>query len=227
MKPPFRKIQLKFEQYLPFTPLWTVGRHLGDNSTVLDVGCGTGDPMKMFSQRYSYKVGMDAFQPYLDVCEERKIYNKVVLHDANELPLPFPNKSFDTVLSIRFIEHLEKSKVHELLSEFERIAKKRIVLCVPVGEFKQDKFDNNPFQLHKSFWYPSEFKRRGYKIIGNGIVHLHTGAQLIQHIERMDKWKFLSLLWIYLPSFIVWIIASIFTWNNPKFGANMICIKQF
>lgn len=227
MRTPFRKVQLKFEHYLPFTPLWTVKRCLGENIlTVLDVGCGSGDPMRAFGQRYSYKVGLDAFQPYLDICKERRIYDEVVLHDANNLPLPFADKSFDMVIAIRFIEHLERKKAYKLLAEFERIARKRILLCVPVGEFAQDAFDNNTFQIHRSFWYPEQFRKRGYDVVGNGIVHLHTGKQLIQRIESLSKRKFLLLSWIYIPFFIVWIIAGIFTRNKPEYGANMVCTKE-
>ena len=224
---PFKGIQLRFEHHIPFTPLWTVKHYLGKNIlTVLDVGCGTGDLMKAFGEQYSYKVGLDGFQPYLDICKERKVYNKVVLHDASDLPLPFPDKSFDMVMAIRFIEHLEKPKVHKLLSEFERIARKRVLLCVPVGEFQQEPYDNNTMQIHRSFWHPKEFRKRGYNVVGNGVIHLHTEGQLIQRIEQMNKLNFFFSYWIYFLSFVIWITAGVFTKNAPRFAANMICTKD-
>lgn len=226
MRPPFRKVQLKFEHYVPFTPLWMVKRSLGKNiKTILDIGCGTGDPMVVFGHRYSYKVGMDAFRPYIDICQKRKIYDKTVLHDANSLPLPFADKSFDMVIAIRFIEHLERTKVYKLLSEFERIARKRIVLCIPIGEFEQDSFDDNIYQTHRSFWQPSELKERGYDVTGNGVIHLHTGAQLAQRIEKLCRWKFALLVPIYFVIFGIWVVGSVFTQYVPHLAANMICVK--
>lgn len=63
---------------------------------------------------------------------------KRVVADATELP--FSNSSFDIVLSIDMLEHLESTKRYQAIKEMLRVAKKKLFIGVPCGEaaHKQD-----------------------------------------------------------------------------------------
>jgi len=47
--------------------------------------------------------------------------------------LPFKQKSFDTVLCMEVIEHLEKEEAIRLIEDMEKIARKKIIITTPVG----------------------------------------------------------------------------------------------
>jgi len=60
----FNNLKQKMRPYIPFTSLNTVWRHLGASSeTLLDVGCGKGEPAKFINRKDKYfLVGFDAFE---------------------------------------------------------------------------------------------------------------------------------------------------------------------
>lgn len=89
---------------------------------VLDVGCGYG----YSSRNYASYVGIDV-DP--DVIDEAKRLNPQ--HDfivASATSLPFPDNSFDTVLCLEVIEHLDD--YHQFLTEARRVLSPGGVLIV-------------------------------------------------------------------------------------------------
>jgi len=166
------KLIQKLRPYIPFTALNTIWRKLDKNSEIiLDVGCGKGEPMKFINRHGKFKVvGIDIFKPYLLEAKETKVYKYLVL--GNAVSLPFKNKSFDTVICMEVLEHLEKQDGERLLDELERVARRQILLSTPVGRYEQHSYDGNPYQKHRYIWQVSNLKRRGYKLKGMGIKGL-------------------------------------------------------
>ena len=73
-----------------------------DARKVLEVGCGTGNLM-MFLSQHGYDVtGVDISSYAVEVCRKRGL--KAILSDAENLP--FPQSSFDVVISQHLLEHL-------------------------------------------------------------------------------------------------------------------------
>lgn len=136
--------------------------------SILDVGCGQGLPMQMIKMRMNVKktVGVDLFEPYIKECKKKKIHNEYVKADVRKLP--FDDKSFDVVIALQVLEHLPKKDSWKVLSKMEKIAKKQVIIAMPVGELYHAAVDGNDLQLHHSSFYPKEFKKRGYKTIKMG-----------------------------------------------------------
>jgi SAM-dependent methyltransferase len=181
--------------------------------TILDVGCGRGEPMSFINRhRQFYAVGADIFRPYLKKCKQQGIHDEYIQCDVRYLP--FSSKSFDLVLCIEVLEHLRKDEGKGLLQELERVAKKQVLLSMPVGKFVQHAHDSNPYQEHKSSWFPSEFRGRGYIIRGSAIrlVGGSEGflARLPQPLRvlRQVIWVFVSPLTYYSPRLAGWIVCS-------------------
>jgi len=84
---------------------------------LLDVGCGTASYLSIFQCR---KIGID---PAFELLRQAKI--PVVQGIAEELP--FPDNSFDIVLSLTAIHHTD---IRKALSEIKRVAKRDIVISV-------------------------------------------------------------------------------------------------
>lgn len=88
---------------------------------VLDVGCGKGFLVKDLMKACP---GLEAFG--LDISEyalmhcEREVVGR--LHLGNAVKLPFPDRSFQAVLSINTIHNLQRPNVIRAIREVERLA---------------------------------------------------------------------------------------------------------
>lgn len=201
---------------VPFTALNTVWRLIDKESkSILDVGCGKGEPMKFINRNQQFHtVGVDIFEPYIDLCKEQQIHDKYLVCDICDLP--FAKKSFDTVLCMEVLEHLDKEDGEKLLRDIERIARKQVVLTTPVGNYEQEVFDDNLHQEHKYIWSPCEMKEQGYKTIGIGMRNL-GGKSGIQ-----------SPLPGFLHPFVnfFWVLAGPVVYFAPGLAGDMVCIKK-
>ena len=112
------------------------------------------------------KIGVDAHLPYLMLQPARP--PMLALHlDIREAPHLFPDKSVDAVTMIDVIEHLSAADGERLLGELPRIARRRIIVFTPRGEFPQDGFDaygegGEELQRHRSAWEVDDFVRLGF-----------------------------------------------------------------
>lgn len=156
--------------YLPFTAWNAVWRSLDkQHQSILDIGCADGDMMGFLNNRKRfYTVGMDIYEPYLRECKTAKTHSENILCDVRRLP--FKDKSFDIVLFLETIEHLEKEEGLKVLQEIERIARREIIISTPVSSAGQEAYGGNPHQEHRSSWSPIEMRQRGYKVGGIGIA---------------------------------------------------------
>ena len=204
--------ELNMEGWFPLTPLWIIARNLpGGTLSILDLGCGGGFPVKFLNRKKRfYVVGVDIQGlPGEQQCEA---FSEVIWADVRSLP--FRREAFDVVLGIRVVEHLRKEQGEKLITDMERIAKKAVILSLPVGEFKSTG-EAEP-DVHKSSWRPSELRALGYKVIGNGLFGITTGPQLAL------RFPFLFPLFRF-----IWICAGIISYRFPEIGGNMVAIKNF
>src|SRR3546814_10696287 len=114
--------------------------------TALDVGCGTGYLMHVLEgRRPEMKLtGVD----FIIDSETRKRAHGISFHEANIERLPFPDKSFDTVICTHVLEHI--LDFWGALAELRRVAAKRLIIVVP--QQREYRFTFNP-HLH-FFPYP-------------------------------------------------------------------------
>jgi ubiquinone/menaquinone biosynthesis C-methylase UbiE len=149
---------------------------------ILDVGCGFGKWGFLVKKYFwntgdgstttePYVVGIDCHTPNVEHLREHHIYDEV--EKGNAMALPFPDKSFDTVLAMEVIEHMEEQDGFRALKEFERVARKRVILSTPNKKDMRGGLDDmnghNPYEAHLSWWKMKTFKLLGYKCYGFGI----------------------------------------------------------
>jgi len=171
----------------------------------LDIGCGCGIPVSTYLHRarISHLVGADI--DYSCIMERNLHYNHLILADANSLP--FRSKSFDTVLCMQLIYHFIKSDALRIVDTFKSLARKRIILTLPVGDTGQ--------VWNHSIFYPAEFSRLGFQVSGHGI-------RLPQSIREKHEFSSIGL------GFFLVRLSSLFffTFNHPAFSHLMVCIKK-
>jgi len=166
-------------------------------------------------KRY-YAVGVDIFEPYISECKNRGIYQDCIIGDIINLENLVKPKSFDVVLCLEVLEHLNKADGFKLLTAVENIAVRQVILSTPVGKYVQHAYDHNPYQEHKSVWLPEDLYEKGYMVRGHGLRGWSGEDGVVLRIP-----KILSPL-----SNIVWVGAGPLVHFNPCLGGNMVGIKN-
>lgn len=164
--------------------------------------------------RIFYAVGVDIFEPWLKQCQKLHIYHGLVLADVTKLP--FKARSFDIVLAMEVLEHLERETGQELLKAIEKIATKQVIISTPVGRYEQGALGNNPHQEHRAFWHPAELKHLDYKVRGHGLRGFFGEKGLMSHIPQALR-----------PlGNILWVCAGPFVHFSPDLAGDMVGIKN-
>lgn len=159
------KIGLLSNKFFYAALLWKVANK--SSPSILDVGCGKGSRiLKQMRQNIKgqYIVGCDVFPQYIKESKKTKIYDELVLADANHLP--FKPNTFSSVFCFEVIEHLPKNDGEKLLINLENISIKEILLSLPVGYMYQGPCEGNTYHTHKSEWFPKDFKKKKYAVLG-------------------------------------------------------------
>ena len=101
----------------------------GDNRTVLDVGGGHAQTaIPLVEEGYDVTVlgsSAECSRKLNTLIEQHKCKFQV----GQVLKLPFPDKSFDTVIAFRLISHIENWQL--LISELCRVAKNNVIIDFP------------------------------------------------------------------------------------------------
>lgn len=138
-------------------------------NVLLDIGCGIR-PMRFYEPKTH--ICIDAFKQYTDILSHawNSEPNKVIINsDALDFVRQLPDQSVDCVLCLDAIEHIEKEKAKTLIDEFNRVARRQIIIGTPLGFFEQhhedDELDkwgvtHNPLQEHLSGWAPDDFGKK-------------------------------------------------------------------
>jgi SAM-dependent methyltransferase len=114
---------------------------LPSNSKVLDIGCGNGKNMNYRTDLQMF--GVEHSQALTDICLRQDL--RVVRGDARNIP--FKNESFDAIIMIAVIHHINPSEHFQVLQEIER-------LLVPGGKclitnWAVEQPENAKRQFHK------------------------------------------------------------------------------
>lgn len=127
---------------------------IGDEDTILDVGCGT----KAISTAIMSGpvTTIDAWKPFNpDIWLDLAVISK----------LPCEDDSFDVALMLDVIEHLPKGRGFVVLKELKRVVRKFFVVLTPLWwdpnldcvQDPESPYYENHFDKHKSLWEPKDF----------------------------------------------------------------------
>lgn len=152
----------------------------GKVKTVLDVGCGLSLKSQYIDAQV--RVGIDIYRPYLERIEAQVPY-AVINADAIELDRLFLSRSFDLVLLLDIVEHLEKGAALRLMDMAEEIARVAVIVETPKGYIPQNidiwGHGGDTYQTHRCSWEPEEFAARGYQVI----LRDYTMSDVKRHTE--------------------------------------------
>ena len=136
----------------------------GKIKSILDLGCGLS--LKSQYMSHEFIVGVDIFSKYLEKISTKKNV-ALIRYDLKKISNLFLPKSFDIVLILDVLEHLNKKDSFKLLSDAEKLAKKAVIIETPLGYIPQNidiwKLGGDKYQTHRSSWHLEDFKKRGFK----------------------------------------------------------------
>ncbi len=175
--------------------MWPFGDK--DIVSILDVACGLSLKSKFIPA--DIRVGVDIYEKYFEHIEADVPY-VVLKYDVRKLSDIFVPKSFDLVIALDVIEHLEKEESLAMIKQCEQIARKAVVLETPLGYIPQNidilGHGGHEFQTHRCGWEAEELENLGYTVITRDYemsqAKRHTDLEVASHIKMIDAIKILN-----------------------------------
>lgn len=169
----------------------------GKIKSILDLGCGLS--LKSQYMTHDFIVGVDIYSKYLEKVSTKKNV-ALIKHDLKKISNLFLPKSFDIVLILDVLEHLNKKDSFKLLKDAEKIAKKAVIIETPLGFIPQNidiwKLGGDKYQTHRSSWKVSDFEKRGYKYFLRDYkmsnVKRHTKIKSDINVKLIDAIKIIK-----------------------------------
>ena len=108
--------------------------HLKEGAAILDVGCGSGEPIAGYFIRQKYTVtGVDFSSEMLKIAKQRFPNNDWFLQDMRQLHI---GKTFEGLISWNSFFHLNQHEQHGVISKFNEHLQPGGVLMLTVGHLK-------------------------------------------------------------------------------------------
>ncbi len=149
-----------------------ISKHISELDTVLDLGCGimqstTGIYDNKESMECRTILGVELVKKYLD---KVKYHYPTIRSDVLHSDELFVDDSYDVVLCLDTLEHLDLGGAVYLLKEMKRIARRIVIIYTPLKFDKNgDNVDNawgigeNELQKHNCLITPDILDKMGYK----------------------------------------------------------------
>ncbi len=194
----------KVQRYSP------VYNELSHQDTILDVGGGDGT-IAFFNKDNDITI--------LDINEEElkkaeKLNLKTITASGSKIP--FPDKSFDIVLSIASLEHIPSKERLAYLKELKRVAKKKVLIYFPTGKTAEN-YDKKLLNFRKFLGKKDPWTEEHIK---NGLPSINLIKQIfpnsnIKNIQNAYLWyvimiiQTIPLLNKFLPGIIYFILKPL------------------
>ncbi len=161
------------------------GSNFCKEKVVLDVACGVGyGSCHLIKTGARRVIGVDISRDALAYAKTHYADLKVELIVGDATKLPFPDKSFDVIVSFETIEHVREYKKY--LSECKRVLKEGgIFICSSPNKMRENAL--NPHHIRE--FYLQEF----YEMMNNNFRDVELYGQLYKSIIYIIGGKMLSV----------------------------------
>ena len=191
--------------------------------SILDVGVGFGkygflsrEYLELFDGREKFDDwkrtidGIEIFEDYITSLN-KMIYDKIYIGNALEI-LPTLDKTYDLILLIDIIEHLNYDDGIRLLKMCEQHGKNTIISTPKRFLSQQPEMFGNPFEVHKFL-----YKKKHFKFIKNKffvpnvfsiIVYIGDDAEILGKYLRKKRMRWRIATNHKYPKFSEWLIRK-------------------
>lgn len=160
---------------------------LPPNSRVLDIGCGNGKNMFYGTQKKTLNMfGLEQSQALKEICANQGL--NVV--QGNALNLPFENDSFDAIIMIAVIHHINPLEHDKVLMEIQRVLKPNAQCLITNWAVEQPEGARRQFTkgLNMVLWKGKENNPLPYWVMDKELA-----LEFINNLP--DGLKFMNLEW--------------------------------
>lgn len=119
-----------------------VQKSITETDTVLDIGCGIMSAIDGLKCK-SY-LGVDVWMPYLEHIKHKQ---SVLQMDVTNYLERFPDDSYDAVICLDLLEHLEEKDIEYVLSNLNRICRKKAIIFTPASFVTNESAAKNAWEL--------------------------------------------------------------------------------
>ena len=174
----------------------TILSQIGDETFVIDVGCGEGITLGKLVRRFPEKslIGIDLSRENVDICRSQRL--PAAMGDSYNLS--FRDDSVDCCLFMEVLEHLEKPE--RALKEIHRVLRDNGLLLVLIPndtafvvarlltfKFKEARYDPG----HVKRWNPrlirDELQKHGFRVEKQMSLPFHLWALSLHHLVVARK----------------------------------------
>jgi ubiquinone/menaquinone biosynthesis C-methylase UbiE len=204
----------------------------GTQSSLLDVGCGTGAVLTELEKR-GQAVGIDLSHEALKFSKERGLNHLVY---ANAEQLPFQDSQFDAVVSLDTIEHVPDHQ--SAAAEIYRVLKPGGIFVMNVPAFSWLWGPHDVALMHQRRYTTGKVRElleiQGFQIqkLSYSVFFLFPAVMLRRLTEKLQKGE----AKVKLPQFnpntnqrltkLMRIESSIFQSANLPWGSSVVCVAQ-
>ncbi len=164
-----------YEQYWKHRALELLERHTRlEGLVVLDYGCGRGEALQLFGSHGAQIIGVDPDPKCVELAS--KYGESKILYGSSPLEM-FEPGSFDVVLSLHVLEHVENPK--QVLTDLGRLARRYVLVAVPnlkqlQGLFRRSIDVNEVNSGHLQSWDHGHFQN---------LAERHCDLKLVEWIS--------------------------------------------
>lgn len=97
----------------------------------------------------------------------------VLMNETRMVITSMTGGRFDVVTMLDIVEHLPIEKAYSLLANAKLVARKRVLVWIPIGECPQEDLEGNPYQVHQSVWTQEMLESLGYQVLVYEKYHKH------------------------------------------------------
>ncbi len=191
----------------------TLENELYDCRSVLDVGCGSNSPLGKIRKHFRSE-GVDIYRKSIIDSKKKKIHDTYKICDIKQISRIYKKKSFDGVVLLDVIEHIEKEAGRKLLQDLFAIARKKVIILTTNGFIDLHSDRKDIYMRHKSGWTKDDFQQYGFRCYGlRGLKGLRDNSANIKY----KPW----ILWG-----IITVITEYLTYYLPDFATEILAIKR-
>jgi hypothetical protein len=160
----------------PWQVAWRLKRALRGCDEVLEIGCGEHSHLCCLPEKV-WTVGVDSRLTARMNAEFHHTHDVISQCDGLEFLGGCSDGNYDAVVSCDVVEHLARADSARLVSEMERVARRKVVIVTPPRWHDNGTFAEDDPLGHRCFWTPDEFRARGYTVRGlKGPPWLRSGT---------------------------------------------------
>ncbi len=158
--------------------------------SILDLGCGTGEPIAKFFIDKGFKVtGIDGSKKMIELCKKRFPSETWIVSDMREINL---KKQFDVILAWHSFFHLDGESQRNMFKLFASHLKPNGVLAFTSGYDEEEVWsDNNGQELYHASLSTSEYEKilhaNSFEILIHKIRDPQCGEATVWVARKIDR----------------------------------------